>query len=232
MCTKENFKMQAIRAIIVAFVALAAPAIICAILWGVIMGGGAVKDFYNNTVGGIIKEYGLFGSSPIHIKDDERRERIMAEQRKEYEEILARSGKSPATVKPEEEAETVSTEELTGAPEIAKTVKEWSVQQAKNPPMSPVAQATAFLSSMKSTVNDGVKHNELTEQDIAVITKALLSSDIEKLAELDKIYGRKNLVIENAEGVTKRLYERPNGKLAVLTLSKKLSEELEAEKAK
>ncbi len=232
MCTKENFKMQAIRAIIVAFVALAAPAIICAILWGVIMGGGAVKDFYNNTVGGIIKEYGLFGSSPIYIKDDERRERIMAEQRKEYEEILARSGKSPATVKPEEEAETVSTEELTGAPEIAKTVNEWSVQQAKNPPMSPIAQATAFLSSMKSTVNDGVKHNELTEQDIAVITKALLSSDIEKLAELDKIYGRKNLVIENAEGVTKRLYERPNGKLAVLTLSKKLSEELEAEKAK
>lgn len=224
--------MKVIRAIFVAFLALAAPAIICLMLWGIIMGGGAIKDLYNKTVGGIIQEYGLFGSNPIHIKDDERRERIMAEQRKEYEEILARGGKSTATVKPEEEAEVVSTEELIGAPEIAKTVKEWSVQQAKNPPMSPVAQAATFLGSMKSTVNDGVNHNELTEQDIAVITKALLSSDIEKLAELEKIYGRKNLVIENAEGVTKRLYERPNGNLAVLTLSKKLSEELEAEKAK
>ena len=224
--------MKAIRAIFVAFIALAAPAIICLMLWGIIMGGGAIKDLYNKTVGGIIQEYGLFGSNPIHIKDDERRERIMAEQRKEYEEILARGGKSTATVKPEEEAEVVSTEELIGAPEIAKTVKEWSVQQAKNPPMSPVAQAATFLGLMKSTVNDGVNHNELTEQDIAVITKALLSSDIEKLAELEKIYGRKNLVIENAEGITKRLYERPNGNLAVLTLSKKLSEELEAEKAK
>ena len=64
------------------------------------------------------------------------------------------------------------------------------------------------------------------------VDRKLLDEYIEKLTELDKIYGRKNLVIENAEGITKRLYERPNGNLAVLTLSKKLSEELEAEKAK
>lgn len=222
--------MQAIRAFIVAFVALAAPAIICMILWGIIMGGGSVKDFYYKTKDGIIKEYGLFGSDPIHIKDDERRERIMAEHRREYEEIKARSGHSTST--PDADADAVSTEELIGSPEMAREIKSWSIQKMKNPPMSPIAQATAFLTSAKSTVNDGVKHNKLTEQDVAVITKALLSNDLKELARLEQIYERKDMVIKNEEGITKRLYKQPDGKLAVMTLSKKLSEELEAEKAK
>lgn len=223
--------MKLIRGIIVFFVALAAPAIVCAIIWGVIMGGGSVKSFYYNTKDSIFKEYGLFGSDPIYIKDDERRERMMAQHRAEYEELMANNGVSTSNASAHKQADTASTEELLGSPEIAKLVDGWVLKTSQNPPMSPFAQATAFLSSAKSTVNDGVDHNKLTEQDIALITKALLSADLDELAKLDQIYDRKNLVIEDEEGNTKRLYERPNGKLAVLNLNKQLSDELEAEKA-
>lgn len=223
--------MQPIRAFLALFASIAAPAIVCVIIWGIIMGGSSVKSFYYNTKDSIIKEYGLFGSDPIHIKDDERRERIMAEQRKEYEELMAKNGGSTSNAASIKQADIASNEELLGSPEIAKTVDGWALKAAQNPPMSPFAQATAFLTSARNSVNDGVEHNKLTEQDIAVITKALLSNDLNQLARLDQIYSRKDLVIVDEEGNTKRLYERPNGKLAVLNLNKQLSDELEAEKA-
>lgn len=221
--------MRNLRSILVSFIALAALPIACLLIWGGATGIGAVKDFYYDTKDSIIKEYGLFGSNPIYIKDDERRERLMAEQRKEYEELMAKSGRNTSHADAEAQVKEVSTDELKGSPEMEAAIKGWSLKALQNPPMSPFAQATAFLSSAKGTVQDGVDHNKLTEQDIAVITKAILSNDLKEIARLDQIYDRKNLIIEDEYGNTKRVFENRKGNLAVLSLSKKLSDELEAE---
>ncbi len=225
--------MQGFRALFASFVAIAALPLAGLIFLGIIMGSVSVTDFYKKTKDSIIKEYGLFDSPAIYIKDDERRARKMAEERAEYEEILAREkAKQQTNADATAEADRVSTDELLAAPEIAREIENWKLESAKNPPMSPIAQATAFLSSAKNTVNDGVKYNELTDKDITLITQALLSNDLKKLAELDKIYGRKNMVIENESGVTKRLSENAKGDLTVLTLTKQRTAELEAEIAK
>lgn len=220
--------MKLLRALFAGFLAFAAfPIIALAFLW-ITTGYEKTKNYVGDTYDMVVRDYGLFGSNPIFIKDEDRREREIQKGIEEYNKVLANENKgntSSMTVQQaglvslEDANEAASDEGLKGHPEYEKELQEKIVESAKNPSMSPIQQAMSFLTSSRQTVQDGVDHNELTKADIAAITSVMLSGNMERLADLDKIYSRKDLVIYNEDGSSQRVIQTNQG-LDILKLNK------------
>ncbi|HFG7030416.1 TPA: hypothetical protein ACGIK9_002901 [Acinetobacter baumannii] len=91
--------------------------------------------------------------------------------------------------------------------EFKNNIKNWTVPTA---PLSPIEQAAEFLGNSKQVIQDGINQNRLSSDDIALITKTMLGGDIKEIAKLDEIYSRKNMVIIDGHGNTKKLVGEGN----------------------
>jgi hypothetical protein len=228
--------MKFLRGLFASFLALAAFPIMGLMFLWISTGYEKTKNYIGDTYQTIVRDYGLFDSDPIFIKDEERRNREIQKGIEEYKMVLANSKKANTDSMTHEEAAQISVEDaneaandegLKGYPEYEKELQAKMVESAKNPPMSPVQQAMNFLKSSRQTVQDGVNHNELTKADIAAITSVMLSGDMDRLAELDKIYSRKDMVVYDKDGSSQRVIQTNKG-LEILKLNK--AETIEYEK--
>lgn len=224
----RNYQMRFLRGMFASILAFSALPVIAFIFLGVTTGYEKTKNYIGETYDTVVRDYGLFGSDPVFIKDDERREREIQKKIEEYNMVLANSNRSSTSTMTSEEALVMSTADaneaaddtgLKGYPEYEKELQVQMVESAKNPRMSPVQQAMSFLTSSRQTVQDGVDHNQLTQADIAAITSVMLSGDISRLEQLDKIYNRKDMVVYNEDGSSQRVIQTNKG-LEVLKLNK------------
>lgn len=232
----RTYKMRALRGLFASFVAFAAFPIIALIFLGVTIGYEKSKNYINRTYDNVVRDYGLFGSPVDYIKDDERREREIQKKIEEYNMVLANTKRSSTSEMTDEEALAMSTadaneaandEGLKGYPEYEKELQAKIEENAKNPPLSPVQQAMKFLTSSRQTVQDGINHNQLNQADMAAISSAMLSGDISRLQDLEKIYSRKEMVVYDEKGNSQRLIQTNDGP-EILKLDKAETQKYEA----